>query len=105
MMKEYQVTLKCTNGKYKPVSCIIKSEEVNLNAQADKLALIKKGTVKIAQKRYWTSADLKRYGYTKAIVREYDKEKIAAAAEEKYNAIKEAKYASGEWKRPKSSNA
>ena len=26
MLKEYQVTLMCKSGKYKPVSCIIKKD-------------------------------------------------------------------------------
>jgi len=101
MIKEYQVTLICESGKYKPVSCIIKSEEVDLADKVAKRTLVRQGTQKICVKRYWSSADLKRYDYTRAKVREYDKEKIAAEARAKYDAIKEAKYASGEWKRPK----
>lgn len=101
MMKEYQVTLKCADGRYKPVSCIVRCEELVLTNKSDKLALIKKGTEKICIKRLWSSADLKKYGYTKAIVREYNKTEIEKAAAAKYEAIKEAKYNSGEWKRPK----
>lgn len=101
MMKEYQITLMCASGKYKPVSYIIKSEEVDLTNKDAKKALVRQGTQKICIKRYWSSSDLKKYDYTRAKVREYDKEKIAAEAKAKYDAIKEAKYASGEWKRPK----
>lgn len=101
MDKQYQITLLCDNGKYKPVSCIIKSEEVDLTDKRVKKSLVQKGTQKICNKRYWTAADLKRYGYTRAKVREYDKDKIAAEAEARYNAIKEAHYADGSWKRPK----
>lgn len=101
MMKEYQVTLMCTSGKYKPVSCIIKSEEVDITDKGARTELIKQGTQKICAKRYWSSKDLKKYDYTKAKVREYDKQKIAEESAARYEAIKEAKYASGEWKRPK----
>ena len=100
-MKEYQVTLMCKSGKYKPVSCIIKCEEVDLTDKEARRTLVREGTKKICVKRYWGSTDLKRYDYTIAKVREYDKEKIAAEAKARYDAIKEAKYASGEWKRPK----
>lgn len=98
---EYQVTLICASGKYKPVSCIIKSDKIDLTDKVAKKSLITKGTQKICLKRYWTVTDLKRFDYTRAKVREYNKEKIAAAAKANYEAIKEAKYASGEWQRPK----
>lgn len=101
-MKEYQVTLMCSSGKYRPVSCIIKSDEVDLSNIEAKRQLIKQGTQKICAKRYWSSTDLKRYEYTKAKVREYNKAEIEAAAKARYEAIKEEKYNSGEWKRPKS---
>lgn len=101
MMKEYQVTLMCASGKYKPVSCIIKSEEIDLTDKSAKIELVKQGTQKICAKRYWSSKDLKKYDYTKAKVREYDKQKIAEESAARYEAIKEAKYAGGEWKRPK----
>ena len=96
MMKQYQVTLICENGKYRPVSTIVTMEE-----NSDKREVIKTGQKKIMAQRYWTAADLIKCGYTKCKVREYDKEKIEREAAERYNAIKEAKYASGEWKRPK----
>ena len=96
MMKQYQVTLICKNGKYRPVSTIVTMEE-----NSDKREVIKTGQKKIMAQRYWTVADLIKCGYTQCKVREYDKEKIEREAAERYNAIKEAKYASGEWKRPK----
>lgn len=66
MIKDYQVTLYCNNGKYRPVSCIIKCEE-----SAPKMEKIKKGMEKICIKRYWNgSKDLNKYGYTKAKIRE-----------------------------------
>ena len=101
MVKEYQVTLMCASGKYKPVSCIIKNEEVDLTNKDVRTELVKQGTQKICIKKYWSSKDLKKYGYTKAKIREYDKQKIAEESAARYEAIKEAKYASGEWKRPK----
>lgn len=100
-MVEYQVTVKCSDGKYKPVSCIVKSKEVDLSNKREKQCLIEKGIQKICAKRYWTNQDLRRYNYTKVLVRLYDKEKLAQEAAARYEAIKEAKYESGEWKRPK----
>lgn len=96
MKKQYQVTLMCNNGKYKPVSTIVSLEETN-----DKKAIMREGQRKIMIQRYWTMADLKRYGYTSGKVREYDREKIERENAERYARIKEEKYASGEWQRPK----
>lgn len=97
MKKQYQVTLICENGKYKPVSTIVTMEET-----ADRRAIMREGQKKIMIKRYWSMADLTRYGYTKGKIREYDKEKIERENAARYEALKEEKYASGEWKRPKS---
>ena len=97
MKKQYQVTLICENGKYKPVSTIVTMEET-----ADRKAIMREGQKKIMIKRYWSMADLTRYGYTKGKIREYDKEKIERENAARYEALKEEKYASGEWKRPKS---
>lgn len=96
MKKQYQVTLMCDNGKYKAVSTIVTMEETN-----DKKAIMREGQKKIMIQRYWSMTDLKRYGYTKGKVREYDREKIERENAERYERIKEEKYASGEWKRPK----
>ena len=93
---EYQVTLFCRSNKYKPVSAII-----NVPDGTERQAIITKGIQKICAKRLWNKTDLTRYEYTKVRVREYDKDKIAAENAARYEAIKEAKYASGEWKRPK----
>ena len=105
MKKQYQVTLICTTGKYRPVSCIITNEqEVDIDLSAfdfGKNEFAKQGIKKICAKHYWNGADLKRYGYTKVKVRAYDKEKIEAENKARYERIKEEKYASGEWKRPK----
>lgn len=97
MKKQYQVTLICESGKYKPVSTIITMEETT-----DKKAIMREGQRKIMIKRYWSMADLTKYGYTKGKIREYDKEKIEQENIARYEALKEQKYASGEWKRPKS---
>ena len=99
-MVEYQVTLFCATNKYKPVSCLIKRAEA-VDLKATKKQLINDGMIKICQKRGWVIKDLARYGYTSAKVRLYDKEKIEREAKERYEKIKEEKYASGEWKRPK----
>lgn len=105
MKKQYQVTLICTTGKYKPVSCIVNHEqELDIDLSAfdfTKSELIKEGIKKICAKHYWNNADLKRYDYTKVKIRAYDKEKIEAENKARYEKIKEEKYASGEWKRPK----
>ena len=67
-----QYTLFCTTGKYKPVSCLIDIDDVkhfNENQNLYKTKAIQK----ICNKRYWTSADLKRYGYTQLKCRKYEK--------------------------------
>lgn len=97
MKKQYQVTLICESGKYKPVSTI-----VTMGETTDKKAIMREGQRKIMIKRYWSMADLTKYGYTKGKIREYDKEKIEQENIARYEALKEQKYASGEWKRPKS---
>lgn len=97
-MAQYQVTLTDLNGKYKPVSCIITTE---LSLDTHKKDIINLGVVKICQKRYWTQKDLKKYGYLKAKVRVYDKDKIEQENKAKYEQYKEQKYNSGEWVRPK----
>ena len=103
MIKEYQVTLSSTSGKYKPVSCIVKRDSKEVLEKGRDVfikELQQQGIIKICQKRLWNNSDLKRYGYTKVKIREYDKEKIAKENAERYERIKEEKYASGEWKRP-----
>ena len=105
IIKEYQITLISATNQYKPVSCIIKkkqTENVDLTKnKSEKMALIQEGYKKICAKKYWTKYDLLKYNYTKAKARLYDKEKIDAENKARYEAIKEAKYQSGEWKRPK----
>lgn len=67
-----QYTLFCTTGKYKPVSCLIEIEDIkhfNENQGLYKTKAIQK----ICHKRYWTSADLKKYGYTQLKCRRYEK--------------------------------
>lgn len=97
----YQVTLFCGTGKYKPVSAIVTSEAVDLTDKVAKKQLVSKGATKICAKHYWSGKDLTRLGYVTAKVREYDPEKIAKENIERYEKIKAEKYASGEWKRPK----
>jgi hypothetical protein len=92
---QYQVTLMCDNGKYKPVSTIVEMDTKDVST------IKTKGIQKICAQRYWTKLNLKQYGYTKVKIRAYDKEKIDKENAERYNKIKEEKYASGEWKRPK----
>ena len=101
-MVQYQVTLMCETGAYKPVSTIITvKEKVDLSNIVEKKKIINLGITKICQKRYWTSRDLKKYNYIKAKVREYDKEEIERQKKENYEKLKQEKYACGEWKAPK----
>lgn len=105
--KEYQVTLRCVSGAYKPVSCIVQyqqEDDRDLSKEVfNKPKIIRKGIEKICLKRYWGNKDLEKYGYTRVKVRAYDKEKIEQEKKERYEAIKEQKYKSGEWQRPKHS--
>ena len=76
MTKKYQVTLFCSSGEYRPVACIINNEQSdNTDWTLDKTKrkeLQRKGIIKIAQKRYWTAEDLKKYHYTKCKMRAVD---------------------------------
>ena len=104
MIKEYQITLTCETGKYKPVSCIIKkdSEEIKAIGKTAFIGMLKQeGIKKICQKRYWGNKELKEYGYTRVKVREYNKARIEQENKERYERLKEEKYSSGEWQRPK----
>ena len=74
IMLNYQVTLTSTTGQYKAVSTIVKAEKITTKEEKQKV--INKGIVKIAQQRRWTNTDLKKFGYTKVKIREYDKAKI-----------------------------
>ena len=105
MIKEYQVTLLCDNGKYRPVSCIVKieqSDNTDLTKDKDKKKSIQlTGIKKICCVRRWNNKDLKVNGYTRVKVRAYNKEEIEKTNKERYERIKEEKYSTGEWKRPK----
>ena len=105
MVKEYQVTLICGNGAYRPVSCIVKKEQYT-NDDYSSIASVKKelqkmGVKKICGKRGWSLSDLSKYGYTRYKVRAYDKAEIEQANKERYEQIKEQHYQDGSWKRPK----
>ena len=69
MIKKYQVTLFSTTGAYRPVACIVnneQAEDVDLSMdKQERKKMQKVGVVKICQKRYWSLADLSRYGYTR----------------------------------------
>lgn len=105
MKKQYQVTLICKTGAYKPVSCIIEVEQKqDIDFTKDtimKKEIIKRGVNKICASRYWTAKDLQKYGYISAKIRVYDRLAIEKQKKENYEKLKEEKYASGEWKRPK----
>ena len=93
--------LSVTTNQYKPVSAIIQTDDKDLHNVADHKDLVTKGIKNICSIRGWSTLDLKRYNYTKSKIRVYDKKKIEQENKERYEAIKEAKYSSGEWKRPK----
>lgn len=67
-----QYTLFCTTGQYKPVSCLIDIDDINYFNTHQK-EYKQKAIEKICIKRYWTGADLKRYGYTQIKCRRYEK--------------------------------
>jgi hypothetical protein len=76
MIKKYQVTLYCTTGAYRPVACIVNNQQaddtdLSMDKQERK-KIQKQGVIKICQKRYWTVADLAKYGYTKYKMRAVD---------------------------------
>lgn len=99
-MKEYQVTLTNNENKYKPVSCIVKidvAEGAPLTAELKK-KVFREGVKKICIKHYWSSADLKRYGYTQGKVREWDRAKIEAENKANYWELKKQRFAEGTWK-------
>ena len=98
---KYQVTLLCASKKFRPVSAIVEpfgNEQWEM--PRDKERIRKKGIQKICNQRGWGASDLRKFEYTKSMIREYDREKIAKLDAEKYEKIKEEKYASGEWRRP-----
>ena len=98
---EYQVTLFCSTGKYKPVSTIVQTNaEVDIKDKEQLRKLVAKGMEKICAKRYMLPKDFYRMGFNRSKVREYDKEKIEAQNAKRYAAIKAVKYVSGEWKIP-----
>ena len=78
-----------------------RNDRVDIHNATIKRQLLNDGMKKICIQRGWTARDLATFGYATGKVREYDKEKLDKEAEERYNKIKEEKYASGEWKRPK----
>ena len=65
---KYQVTIYNAENKYRPISTII-----DLNTD-DKKTIINEGVKKICVKRFWTGADLKKWGYTQAKYRKYTEE-------------------------------
>lgn len=73
MLKQYQVTLINSTGEYKPISCIINNNQIDDSDwtldKNNKKQIQHKGIIKIAQKKYWTTQDLKKYSYTKCKIR------------------------------------
>lgn len=67
-----QFTLYCTTGQYKPVSCLLTLDSVQSYNQ-NPSEFQKRAIEKICMKRYWSRADLCKYGYTKIKCRIYEK--------------------------------
>lgn len=105
MKKKYQVTIYCENGTYKPISTIVEieqKEDIDLTKdKTQKKVIMQRGVNRICANRGWTARDLTKYGYLKVKARAYDKLAILQQKKENYEKLKEEKYASGEWKRPK----
>ena len=79
MTKDYQVTLFCTTGQYKPVSTIVKADTDNISKMG-KNVYIKdiqlRGIQKICVQKYWSNRELKMYNYTRVKIREYHKTRL-----------------------------
>lgn len=79
MLKKFQITLYCTTGEYRPVSCILTrdTQEIErVGKEAFLESLKKDGIKKICMERGWTKAEVLKYHYLKMKMREYDEEKI-----------------------------
>lgn len=105
MKQDYQVTLVDNRKKYRPISAVVKieqAEDADLTLDKNKRKeIINKGIIKICQKRGWGKLELKTYNYLTALVRKYNGAETIAQDKERYKKIKEEKYKTGEWKRPK----
>lgn len=62
---KYQVTIFCSNGKYKPIGTIIETKE-----EMEKKVIVSKGLEKICIKKRWTNAERKKWGYDIAKIRD-----------------------------------
>lgn len=89
-MIQIQVTLFDKQNRYKPVSALVNIPNISFYKEHSQ-EVKNQGIIKICQKRYWTTKDLKEFGYTTCKVRVYDKEKIRKENEERYKKIKEEK--------------
>lgn len=81
----YQVTLFA--DKYKPVSALVDTDLIDMTNKEAKKKIVSAGVKKICVKRLWKSADLKRYGYSRAKVREYNPEEIKEQAKNSYDLV------------------
>lgn len=82
-----QVTLFDVTGRYRPLSTLISIESMEYyKANASKVHV--RAIQKICAQRYTSWDSLKKSGYAKLKVREYNKEKIVAEQKERYEKIK-----------------
>lgn len=86
-MIQLQFTLFCTSGKYKPMSTLLNADSV-ADYNNNKAEMQKRAIQKICTQRGMTARDLKKNDYTKIKVRIYDKEKIQAENQARYERIK-----------------
>lgn len=76
-----QITLFDKEGRYKPVSTLVKVESVKYYKE-HKSEVNQQAMIKICQKRGWTGKQLKEFGYTTLKVRNYDLVKKTSKSKE-----------------------
>lgn len=85
-MQQVQITLISESG-YRPLSTLVNVE--SWQAYLDNKSKIQQDAViAICAKRYMTTRDLRKYGYTTIKARIYDREAIARENAERYEQIK-----------------
>lgn len=82
-----QFTLFSKSGKYKPMSTLLEVESIE-EYKTHNTEYKTKAIQKIANQRYMSKTDLKKYEYTIMKVRVYDPVKIEQEKKERYEQIK-----------------
>ena len=73
---DLQITFFHNEGKYRPISTIVKDVGSFEDYEKDKARFQLKALLQVAKQRSTTPKDLMKQGYTKVKAREYDKKKI-----------------------------